>query len=167
MQPLDKIPVTAILDIYTIRWAIPNKKKEVTMKKQFCIAIVMVTVLLLTAGMTSAASFPNLVGNWSGRADFVGWNSIAVPNFYYAAYEWTFEIQNQDSATGNFYGLRLDFYPFTGNVSTKKIVTIIEYGAAGEYRILTGKVTGKKIIGTMQHFKSDQVDTGTFVLEAQ
>ena len=115
------------------------------MKKQFCIAIVIVAVLLLTAGMTSAAKFPDLVGNWSGRADFAGWNSTADPNFYYAAYEWTFEIQSQDPATGNFYGLRLDYYPFTGNVSTNKVVTIIEYGADGEYRILTGKVTGKKI----------------------
>jgi hypothetical protein len=136
------------------------------MKKQFCIAIVIVAVLLLTAGMTSAAKLPNLVGTWSGGIHFVGWNSAADPQFYYASYAFTYEIENQDPATGNFYGHESG-YPFTGNVSTNKVVTIIEYETAGEYRIITGKVSGKKITGTMQHWKPDQVDTGTFVLEKQ
>jgi len=136
------------------------------MNKRLCMALV-VAAVLLTAGMTSAANFPNLVGSWNGTVNYVGWNSTADPNFYYVSYLFPIEIQSQDPATGNFYGLELNYYPFTGNVSTKKVVTIIVYGAAGEYRIITGKVTGKKITGTMQHFKSDQVDTGTFTLEKQ
>jgi hypothetical protein len=135
------------------------------MKKQFCIAFVVV-VLLLTAGITSAAKFPDLVGSWSGTVNFVGWNSAADPQFYYAPYVFTYEIENQDPATGNFYGHELG-RPFTGNVSTNKVVTIIEYETAGEYRVITGKVTGKKIKGTMQHFMPNQVDTGTFILEKQ
>jgi hypothetical protein len=79
----------------------------------------------------------------------------------------SFEIQDEDPATGNFYGLLVGFYPLTGNVSTNKIVTIIWYGAAGDYTILTGKVSGNKMTGTTQHFKSDQVDTGTFIFYKQ
>ena len=131
------------------------------MKKQFCMAMMMVvTVVLLTAGMTTAANYKNMVGTWSGTVNFVGWNS--VDGSYYVDFVFAYLIQNEDFTTGNFYGQRDDYYPFTGNVATNKRVTIIEYGAAGEYRILTGTVSGKKMSGTMQHFKSDQVDTGTF-----
>ena len=119
-------------------------------------------VILSTAGMTTAASHRNMVGTWSGIVNFVGWNSAAPEPFYYVPHVFTYEILNEDFTTGNFYGQRDDYYPFTGNVATNKRVTIIEYGAAGEYRILTGTVSGKKMSGTMQHFKSDQVDTGTF-----
>ena len=130
------------------------------MKKHLCVAVmVVVAVVLLTVGMTRAANHPNLVGTWSGVVNFVGWNTT---EFYYVDFVFTYEIQDEDLATGNFYGLQNGFYPFTGNVATNKVVTIIEYGADGNYRILTGKVSGKKITGTMQHFKSDQVDTGTF-----
>ncbi|MGZ3534311.1 MAG: hypothetical protein ACXU9K_03720 [Thermodesulfobacteriota bacterium] len=132
------------------------------MKKQFCVAMMVVAAVSLTAGVTTAKSPMNLVGNWNGTVNFVGWNSSANPQFYYVDFLFPFEIQSQDPATGNFYGLESGFYPFTGNISTNKIVTIIEYGANGDYRIITGKVTGKKMTGTMQHFKSDQVDTGTF-----
>jgi hypothetical protein len=134
------------------------------MKKQFCVAMV-VAVVLLTAGMSTAANHKNLIGTWSGTVNFVGWNSSS--DFYYAAYVFTYEIQDEDLATGNFYGLEIGAYPFTGNVDTNKKVTIIQYGAAGDYRIITGKVSGKKMSGTMQHFKSDQVDTGTFTFYKQ
>ncbi len=137
------------------------------MKKQFCVAMMVVAVVLLTAGMTTAANHTNLIGTWSGTVNFVGWNSTANPHFYYAAYVFTYEIQDEELATGNFYGLESDYYPFTGNVATNKTVTIIQYGTAGDYRILTGKVTGKKMTGTMQHFKSDQVDTGPFTFYKQ
>ena len=134
------------------------------MKKQFCMAMMVVAVVLLTAGMTAAANHKNLIGTWSGTVNFVGWNSTNPDpdKFYYAAYVFTYEIQDEDLATGNFYGLEIDYYPFTGNVATDKTVTIIQWGAAGDYRILTGKVSGKKMSGTMQHFKPGQVDTGTF-----
>jgi hypothetical protein len=137
------------------------------MKKQFCVAMMVLAVLLLTAGMTSAANHRNMVGTWEGTVYFVGWNSVAPEPFYYVPYVFTYEILSEDFTTGNFYGRRDDYYPFTGNVATNKRVTIIEYGAAGEYRILTGTVSGKKISGTMQHFKSDQVDTGTFTFYKQ
>ena len=135
------------------------------MKKQFCMAMMVVAVVLLTAGMTAAANHKNLIGTWSGTVNFVGWNSLS--EFYYTDYVFTYEIQNEDLATGNFYGLEIDYYPFTGNVATNKTVTIIQYGDAGDYRILTGTVSGKKMSGTMQHFKSDQVDTGTFTFYKQ
>jgi hypothetical protein len=136
------------------------------MKKQYCVAMMVVAaVVLLTAGMTTAANHPNLIGTWSGTVNFVGWNSSSL--FYYTANVFSYEIQNQDLATGNFYGIEFGIYPFTGNVATNKIVTIVEYGADGDYRILTGKVSGNKMSGTMQHFKSDQVDTGTFTLYKQ
>ena len=129
--------------------------------------VVVAAVVLLTAGMTAAANskYPNLIGTWSGTVNFVGWNSSS--QFYYVPYVRSYEIQDQDLTTGNFYGLAIDYYPFTGNVATNKIVTIIEYGDAGDYRIITGKVTGNKMTGTMQHFKSDQVDTGTFTFTKQ
>lgn len=133
------------------------------MKKQFCVAMMVVAaVVLLTAGMTTAANHPNLIGTWNGTVHYVGWNSSS--QFYYVDFLFPIEILDEDLATGNFYGLEIGAYPFTGNVATNKIVTIIVYGAAGEYRILTGKVSGNKMSGTMQHFKSDQVDTGTFTL---
>ena len=137
------------------------------MKKQFCVAMMVLAVVLLTAGMTTAANHKNMVGTWVGIVNFVGWNSSDPEPFYYVAYVFTYEILSEDFTTGNFYGQRDDYYPFTGNVATNKRVTIIEYGAAGEYRILTGTVSGKKMSGTMQHFKSDQVDTGTFTFYKQ
>ena len=133
------------------------------MKKQFCMAMMVLTLVLLTAGMTVAANHKNMVGTWSGIANFVTWNSES--GFYYTNNVlFTYLIQNEDFTTGNFYGLEADAYPFTGNVATNKRVTIIEYEGAGEYRILTGTVSGKKISGTMQHFKPGQIDTGTFTL---
>jgi hypothetical protein len=135
------------------------------MKKQFCVAMMVVAVVLLTVGMTTAANHKNLIGTWSGTVSFVGWNSSS--QFYYVDYVFTYEIQNQDLATGNFYGLESGYFTFTGNVATNKKVTIIEYDAAGEYRILTGNVSGNKMSGTMQHFTSDQVDTGTFTFYKQ
>jgi len=137
------------------------------MKKQFCVALMALVVILSTAGMTTAASHRNMVGTWSGRVDFVGWNGAAPEPFYYVPHVFTYEILSEDFTTGNFYGQRDGYYPFTGNVATNKRVTIIEYGDAGEYRILTGTVSGKKMSGTMQHFKSDQVDTGTFTFYKQ
>ena len=134
------------------------------MKKQFCVTMMVLAVVLSTAGMTTAASHKNMVGIWEGTVYFVGWNSAAPEPFYYVPYVFTYEILSEDFTTGNFYGRRDDYYPFTGNVATNKRVTIIEYGDAGEYRILTGTVSGKKMSGTMQHFKPDQVDTGTFTL---
>jgi hypothetical protein len=136
------------------------------MKKRLCVAMV-VAVVLLTAGMTAAAKskYPNLIGTWSGTVYFVGWNNST--QFYYDPYVMSFDIQDEDLTTGNFYGIQNGSYPFTGNVATNKIFTIIEYGTAGAYRIITGKVTGKKMTGTMQHFKSDQVDTGTFTFYEQ
>jgi len=131
------------------------------MKKQFWVAMMGLAVVLLAAGMTAAANHKNMVGTWSGIANFVTWNSEG--GFYYTNNVlFTFLIQNEDFTTGNFYGLEADAYPFTGNVATNKRVTIIEYEGAGEYRILTGTVSGKKMTGTMQHFKPTQVDTGTF-----
>jgi hypothetical protein len=135
------------------------------MKKQFCVAMMVVAVVVLTAGMTTAANHKNLIGTWSGAVNFVGWNSSS--QFYYTAYVFSYEIQDEELATGNFYGLESGFYPFTGNVTIDKKVTIIEYGAAGDYRILTGKVSGNKMSGTMQHFLSDQVDTGSFTFYKQ
>ena len=132
------------------------------MKKQFCVAMMVLAVILSTAGMTTAANHKNMVGTWSGIVNFVGWNSSAPEPFYYVDFVFSYLIQNEDFTTGNFYGLETGFYPFTGNVATNKRVTIIVYEADGEYRILTGTVSGKKMTGTMQHFKSDQVDTGTF-----
>jgi len=137
------------------------------MKKQFCVAMMVVVVVLLAAGMTTAASHKNMVGTWSGTVYFVGWNSTAPEPFYYVPYVFTYEILSEDFTTGNFYGQLDGYYPFTGNVATNKRFTIIEYGAAGEYRILTGKVSGKKMSGTMQHFMSEQVDTGTFTFYKQ
>jgi hypothetical protein len=136
------------------------------MKKRLFVAMV-VAVLLLTAGMTAAATskYPNLVGTWSGTVHFVGWNDAS--QFYSVSGGMSYAIQGQDSATGNFHGLLSDYYPFTGNVATNKNLTIIVYGNAGEFRIITGKVTGNKMTGTMQHFKSDQVDTGTFTFFKQ
>jgi hypothetical protein len=132
------------------------------MKKQFCMAMmVVVVVVLLTAGMTAAANHKDLTGTWSGTVNFVGWDNNSS-EFYYTAYVFTYEIQNEDLATGNFYGREAGAYPVTGNVATNKRVTIIEYEGADQHRILTGTVSGKKMSGTMQHFKSDQVDTGTF-----
>jgi len=132
------------------------------MTRRFCVAMIVVAVVLLTAGMTTAANHKNMVGTWSGIVNFVGWNSSAPEPFYYVDFVFSYLIQNEDFTTGNFYGLETGFYPFTGNVATNKRVTIIVYEADGEYRILTGTVSGKKMTGTMQHFKSDQVDTGTF-----
>ena len=135
------------------------------MTRRFCVAMIVVAVVLLTAGMTTAANHKNMVGTWSGRVDFVGWNGSIQPpedQFYYDWFTFTYEILSEDFTTGNFYGLQNGFYPFTGNVATNKRVTIIEYGADGEYRILTGTVSGKKMSGTMQHFKPGQIDTGTF-----
>ena len=135
------------------------------MKKQFCVAMMVVAaaVVLLTAGMTTAASYPDLRGTWSGVVSFAGYNG----SFFFTDFLFDYEIQNQDFATGNFYGLESGFYACTGNVATNKIVTIIVYGAAGEYRIITGKVSRNKMTGTMQHFKPDQVDTGTFTFYKQ
>jgi len=135
------------------------------MKKQFCVAMMVLAVILSTAGMTTAANHKNMVGTWSGIVNFVGWNS--VEGFYYVDFVFTYLIQNEDFATGNFYGLETGAYPFTGNVATNKRVTIIVFEDVGEYRILTGTVSGKKMSGTMQHFKSDQVDTGTFTFYKQ
>jgi len=134
------------------------------MKKQFCMAMMVVTVVLLTAAMTTAASHKNLMGTWDAMVNFVGWDSSNPDpdKFYFSPNFFSYEIQDEDLATGNFYGLRNGFYPFTGNVSINKKVTIIEYGADAEYRILTGTVSGKKMTGTMQHFKSGHIDTGTF-----
>jgi hypothetical protein len=139
------------------------------MKKQFCVAMMVVAaaVVLLTAGMTMAANHPNLIGTWSGVVNFVGWNSSANPQFYYVDFVFSYEIQDQDPVTGDFYGMQNGSYPFTGNVATNKVVTILEYGADGNTRIVTGKVSGKKITGTMQHFLPGQVDTGTFTFYKQ
>ena len=131
------------------------------MKKHFCVAMMVVAVVLSTAGMAAAANHKNMVGTWSGIVNFVGWNSEG--GFYYTNNVlFIYLIQNEDFTTGNFYGLEADYYHFTGNVATNKRVTIIEYGDAGEYRILTATVSGKKMSGTMQHFKPGQIDTGTF-----
>jgi len=135
------------------------------MTRRFCVAMIVVAVVLLTAGMTAAANHKNMVGTWSGIVNFVGWNS--VEGFYYVDFVFTYLIQNEDFATGNFYGLETGAYPFTGNVATNKRVTIIVYEGTGEYRILTGTVSGRKMSGTIQHFKSDQVDTGTFTFYKQ
>jgi hypothetical protein len=140
-------------------------RKEATMKKRFCVAMMVLSVILSTAGMITAASHKNMVGTWSGRVDFVGWNSSV--GFYYDWFTFTYEILSEDFATGNFYGYGIGPTPFTGNVATNKRVTIIEYGNAGEYRILNATVSGRKMSGTMQHFKSDQVDTGTFTFYKQ
>ena len=137
------------------------------MKKQFCVALMALVVILSTAGMTTAASHKNMVGTWKGTVYFVGWNSSAPEPFYYVPYVFTYEILSEDFTTGNFYGQRNEYYPFTGNVATNKRITIIEYGDAGEYRILTATVSGKKVSGTTQHFKPDQVDTGTFTFYKQ
>jgi hypothetical protein len=140
------------------------------MKKQFCVAMMVLAVVLSMAGMTTAANHKNMVGTWEGTVYFVGWNSLIQPpedQFYYDYFQFTYEILSEDFTTGNFYGLETGFYPFTGNVATNKRVTIIVYEADGEYRILTGTVSGKKMTGTMQHFKSDQVDTGTFTFYKQ
>jgi hypothetical protein len=134
------------------------------MKKQFCVAMMVLAVVLSTAGMTSGADHKNMVGTWKGTVYFVGWNSNPSIQFYNDAYEFTYEIQSEDFTSGNFYGIQNGVNQFTGNVATDKRVTIIEYGNPGEYRILTATVSGKKMSGTMQHFKSDQVDTGTFTL---
>ena len=137
------------------------------MKKQFCVAMMVLAVVLLTAGMTTAASHKNMVGTWSGTVYFVGWNASAPEPFYYVHYVFSYEILSEDFTTGNFYGSEDSGYPITGNISTDKRVTIIEYDADGVYRLITGKVSGRKMSGTMQHFKSDQVDTGTFTFYKQ
>ena len=137
------------------------------MKKQFCVAMMVLVVVLSTAGMTTAASHKNMVGTWSGVIHFVGWNSLAPEPFYYVAFEFTYLIENEDFTTGNFYGVQNGVNQFTGNVATNKRVTIVEYGNPGVYRILTATVSGKKMSGTMQHFKPDQVDTGTLTLYKQ
>jgi hypothetical protein len=140
------------------------------MRKQFCVAMMVLAVVLSMAGITTAANHKNMVGTWVGIVYFAGWNSLIQPpedQFYYAAYEFAYQILSEDFATGNFYGYGIGPVPFTGNVATNKRVTIIEYGADGEYRILTGTVSGRKMSGTMQHFKSDQVDTGTFTFYKQ
>jgi hypothetical protein len=159
----DIFPYTFFIDRQFI---VNPSKKEANMKKRLFLAMV-VAVLLLTTGMTASAKskYPNLLGTWSGTVNFVGWNSSS--QFYYVPYVMSYEIQNEDQNTGNFYGFGIGPLPFTGNVTTGKIVTIIEYGSAGEFRIITGKVTGNKMTGTMQHFKSDQVDTGTFTFFKQ
>jgi hypothetical protein len=136
-----------------------SKGKERLMKK-ILLMILFFVISLSLAGVAMAANHPNLIGTWSGVVNFVGWNNSV--QFYGVDFVFPFEIQDQDPATGNFYGLRSGSYPITGNVSTNKIVTIVEYGDVGEYRILTGKVSGKKMTGTMQHFLPGQVDTGTF-----
>jgi hypothetical protein len=130
------------------------------MKKHFCVAMMVLALVLSTAGMTAAANHRNMVGTWSGVVNFVTWNSVS--GFDYVDFVFTYLIQNEDFTTGNFYGVQNGFYPFAGNVATNKRVTIIEYEADGEYRILNGTVSGKKMSGTMQHFKPGQVDTGTF-----
>ncbi|MEJ5376289.1 MAG: hypothetical protein WHX93_06900 [bacterium] len=135
------------------------------MKKLFYVPIMVAAVVLVTASMSRAAEFPNLLGNWDGAVSYVGWNESS--SFYYASSGFPIEIQIQDFGNGNFYGLMNDYYPFTGNVSKKKVVTIILYGASGDYKIITGKVSGNKMTGTMQHFKPGQVDTGTFTLYKQ
>ena len=137
------------------------------MKKQFCVAMMVLAVVLLTVGMTTAANHKNMVGTWEGTVYFVGWNSSVPEPYYYVPHVFTYEILSEDFATGNFYGLEVGFYSFTGNVATNKRVTIIVYEGTGEYRILTGTVSGRKMSGTIQHFKSDQVDTGTFTLYKQ
>ena len=139
------------------------------MKKQFCVAMMVLAVVLLTAGTTMAANHKNMVGTWSGTVNFVGYNSSypEQDQFYYVPFIFTYEILSEDFTTGNFYGLQNGFYPFTGNVATNKRITIIEYGADGEYRILNATVSGRKMSGTMQHFKSDQVDTGAFTFYKQ
>ena len=135
------------------------------MKKHFCVAMMVLALVLSTAGMTAAANNKNMVGTWSGVVNFVTWNSVS--GFDYVDFVFTYLIQNEDFTTGNFYGLQNGSYPFTGNVAINKRVTIIEYGNAGEYRILTGTVSGRKMSGTMQHFKPGQVDTGTFTFYKQ
>ena len=140
------------------------------MKKRFCVAMMVLSVILSTAGMITAASHKNMVGTWSGRVDFVGWNGSIQPpedQFYYDWFTFTYEILSEDFTTGNFYGVQNGVNQFTGNVATNKRVTIVEYGNPGVYRILTGTVSGRKMSGTMQHFKSDQVDTGTFTFYRQ
>ena len=145
------------------------------MKKHFCLATMVLAVVLSTAGMTAAANHKNMVGTWKGTVSFVGWNSSYPENegFYYDEYVFTYEIMSEDFATGNFYGLETNYYHFTGNVATNKRVSIIVYEDAGEYRILTGTVSGKKMSGTMQHYKPAnvdtpaQVDTGAFTFYKQ
>ena len=136
------------------------------MKRHVCAAMIVAAIVLSAAGITEAASYPDMVGVWSGFESFVGWNAGGDPQFYYVGFEWSMEILDQDPATGNFYGVR-DGRPFTGNVSTSKVVTIIEHGGSGDFRILNCKLTGKKLIGTMLHYRSDQIDTGTFTFYKQ
>jgi hypothetical protein len=119
-------------------------------------------LVLLTAGMAAAAKYPNLIGTWSGQVDFAGYSDSG--GFYYASAPFSFNIQSQDPTTGNFYGLESGYFPFTGNVSTNKIITIIYIDANGGYRFITGKVQGSKISGTMQHFRPGSIDTGKFTL---
>ncbi len=136
------------------------------MKRTVLIMLVLVVSLSL-AGVAMAANHPNLIGTWSGTVNFVTWN--VNTGFSYIDLVFTYEIQDEDPATGNFYGFdnSVPPFPFTGNVATNKIVTIIEYFTPDEFRIFTGKVTGKKISGTVQHFHPDQIDTGTFTLQRQ
>ena len=136
--------------------------------KKILLLMLAIVVSLSFTGVAMAANPPNLIGTWSGTVHFVIWNNISS-QFSYTDLVFTYEIQDQDPDTGNFYGLdnSLPPFPFTGNVATNKIVTIIEYFTAGEFRIFTGKVTGKKISGTVQHFHPDQIDTGTFILYKQ
>ncbi len=136
--------------------------------KKIRLPMLVIVVSLSLAGVAMAANPPKLIGTWSGTVHFVIWNNISS-QFSYTDLVFTYEIQDQDPATGNFYGLddSVPTYPFTGNVATNKIVTIIEYFTAGEFRIFTGKVTGKKISGTVQHFHPDQIDTGTFIFYKQ
>jgi len=135
------------------------------MKKILSMILVFVVSLSL-AGVAMAANHADLIGTWSGTVHFVIWN--VSTQFSYTDLVFTYEIQDEDPATGNFYGLETPGgYPFTGNVATNKIVTIIEWFTSGEFRIFTGKVTGKTISGTVQHFHPNQIDTGTFTLSKQ
>ncbi len=137
------------------------------MKRCLGVAMVVALVVVLTAGVAAAAgSHPNLAGNWTGTGNFVGWNG----GFYTITIGWNFDIQNEDTTTGNFYGLENGDRPFTGNVATNKVVTIIQYDGSGNHHIFTGKVTGKKMMGTVQHFlpgSPGQIDTGTLTLIKQ
>jgi len=136
------------------------------MKKKYSLMMVVVFAgVLLTTGMAAAAKYPNLVGTWSGPVYFVGWDESG--GFFNATFVFSYNIQSEDPATGNFLGLRNGFFPFTGHVSTNKTVTLIEYGASGDYRILTAKVTRTTISGTMQHFLPGHIDTGTFTLKKE
>jgi len=134
-------------------------------KKCSLMMVVVLGAVLLTAGMAAAVKYPNLVGTWSGTVYFAGWDESG--GFFNAPFVFSYNIQSEDLATGNVYGLQNGSYPFTGHVSTNKTLTLVEYGASGNYRILTAKVTGTKMYGTMQHFLPGHIDTGTFTLKKE